>query len=480
MNLRRCFFDTLAVRRGKPCRSFLQKTRALALVILFFFAVPASAEAASLYLSPSSGSHAVGSAFTVHIYLSSADRAVNAASGAITFPPDKLEVVSLSKIGSVFGLWIQDPTFSNAAGTIGFEGIVLNPGFQGSKGKLLSVSFRVKSEGAAKASFSAGSVLANDGQGTEVASGLSGAHFTLVGSSAPEVPQGNSVPSPRIASSTHPDSDAWYASRDASFAWSVPSGVDAVRLLVGSIPNTAPTVSYTPAIASRTVKNLEDGIWYFHAQFRKGGEWGATAHYRVQIDTKEPEHFEIHEIQKTELTDTPRFLFDATDRGSGIARYEVRIDGGQPVEWFGSATSTYEATQLSTGSHTLSVRAFDRAGNARGATTLFTVPEPPVTTKAPPPAVPDVSKIARTRPAQSLSRGFWVPFAAGVAATVLSLAIFYLLGSVGRLRLKVQKAIRSSRRSVSDAFHDLQRGASVRETEKRVLKAIDEIARRVE
>lgn len=450
------------------------------MAILFFVAVPASAEAASLYLSPSSGSHAVGSAFTVNVYVSSTDRAVNAASGGIIFPPDKLEVVSLSKSGSVFGLWIQDPSFSNTAGTIGFEGIVLNPGFQGSSGKLLSVSFRVKSEGTAKASFSTGSVLANDGQGTEVASGLLGASFTLVGTTAPEVPTGNSVPAPRIVSSTHPDSDAWYASRDAAFAWSVPTGVDAVRLLVGVIPNASPTVSYTPAIASRTVKDLEDGVWYFHAQFRKGGEWGATTHYRVQIDTEDPEHFEIHEIQRAQPSDAARFLFDATDRGSGIARYEVRIDGGQSVEWFGTATSTYEVSQLSAGTHTLSVRAFDRAGHSREAMVPFTVTEAPAMPKVTPMVVMEAPKVVEQRTERTAPQGFWVPFAAGVATTVLSLVILYLLGSVRRLRLKVQKAIRSSRRNVSDAFHDLQSGASVRETEKRVLKAIDDISRRVE
>ena len=66
---------------------------------------------------------------------------MNAASGVISFPADKLEVVSLSKTGSVFTLWVQEPSFSNSAGTINFEGIVLNPGFIGAAGKTPTIKF---------------------------------------------------------------------------------------------------------------------------------------------------------------------------------------------------------------------------------------------------------------------------------------------------------------------------------------------------
>src|SRR3989344_4849624 len=99
-------------------------------VALFVFA-PVLAHAATLGFSPSSGSYTVGSVVTANIYVSSADQAMNAASGAISFPSDKLEVTSLSKTGSIFTLWVQEPSFSNSAGTVNFEGIALNPGFTG-------------------------------------------------------------------------------------------------------------------------------------------------------------------------------------------------------------------------------------------------------------------------------------------------------------------------------------------------------------
>src|SRR3989338_12449 len=89
------------------------------------------AQAASLYFIPASGSYEVGSALPVSVYVSSEDEAMNAVSGVVTFPADKLEISSLSKASSIFNLWVQKPTFSNTSGTVTFEGVVLNPGFRG-------------------------------------------------------------------------------------------------------------------------------------------------------------------------------------------------------------------------------------------------------------------------------------------------------------------------------------------------------------
>ena len=84
-------------------------------LLLFLGLLPSGAEAATLSFSPSFGSHASGNTFSVGVFVSSADQAMNAASGAISFPADKLEVISLSKTGSIFTLWVQEPSFSNSA-----------------------------------------------------------------------------------------------------------------------------------------------------------------------------------------------------------------------------------------------------------------------------------------------------------------------------------------------------------------------------
>lgn len=147
--------------------------------VLVFIAGANAAKAATLYFSPTSGSYDVGQAFSINVFVSSHDQAMNAASGIVSFPADKLEVASLSKGGSIISLWVLEPTFSNSAGTINFEGIVLNPGFTGSAGKIITINFKTKSAGDASLIFSSGTILANDGQGTNILTGMGSGSYTI-------------------------------------------------------------------------------------------------------------------------------------------------------------------------------------------------------------------------------------------------------------------------------------------------------------
>src|SRR3989344_4454087 len=96
-------------------------------LFLFNFLLSSYAFAATLYLSPATASHAVGSTFITTVYVDSTNTSINAVSGIINFPKDKIEVVSVSKTNTILGFWAQEPTFSNSEGTISFEGVILNP-----------------------------------------------------------------------------------------------------------------------------------------------------------------------------------------------------------------------------------------------------------------------------------------------------------------------------------------------------------------
>ncbi len=157
-----------------------------------FFLSAHLVSAASLYFSPQSVTRFAGNSFSVGIYVSSADTAMNAAQGAISFPNDKLEVISLSKNSSIINLWVQEPSFSNRDGAINFEGVVTNPGFQSSSGKILTVTFRAKDTGKASLSFLSGSVLANDGKGTNILNSLGRSIITLT-----EAPSAEAPPAPK-------------------------------------------------------------------------------------------------------------------------------------------------------------------------------------------------------------------------------------------------------------------------------------------
>lgn len=364
---------------------------------IFAFALlaitPQFAHAANLYFSPSSGSHAVGTTLSVSVYVSSADQAMNAASGVISFPSDKLEVTSLSKTGSIFSLWVQEPTFSNSAGTVNFESIVLNPGFTGAVGKIITINFRVKTAGQAPLAFSSGSALANDGKGTNILAGLGDAVFSLGGAVPTTVPESTTpgepgTPSaPEISSPTHPDPIKWYPLNTAAkFTWTLPSDVTGARLLVGRIPNAVPTVTYIPAINSKELDKLEDGIWYFSVRLRNGAGWGSISRFRFQIDTEKPTRFDLSEIERADLTEPrAKFIFDASDKTSGIDHYEIQIGNESPQVWRDDGSHRYETPALGSGNYTLIAKAIDKAGNSLANSAEFVVEalEPPTITDYP-------------------------------------------------------------------------------------------------
>ncbi|MBX4206368.1 cohesin domain-containing protein [Candidatus Parcubacteria bacterium] len=150
-----------------------------ALTLLAFLLIPWSVFADTIFVSPLTGTYGVGDTFTVRIMVSSPQQSINAISGVLSYPIDKLQVTSISKIGSVLSLWVQEPSFSNSKGTVSFEGIVPNPGFNESNGRVLAVNFRVVGTGPTDIRLTSGSLLANDGYGTNVLKTLGTASYLL-------------------------------------------------------------------------------------------------------------------------------------------------------------------------------------------------------------------------------------------------------------------------------------------------------------
>ena len=350
-------------------------------VLGLFFTLPSSAFAATLGFSPSTLSRTVGSTFSVSVYVASSDQAMNAASGVVSFSPATLEVVSISKAGSIMSLWVEEPSFSNANGTLNFEGIALNPGFKGSQGTILSITFRAKNSGQAPVSFSSGTVLANDGTGTNILTSMGSANFSITGASSQteeiqtpsvSVTSGNA---PVIISTTHPDQSKWYANSAPEFSWKLPSDAIEVRTLIGKSSSGVPTVKYAPPISSKKVDVLPDGVYYFSLQIRTSEGWAEIGRYRVNIDTTPPSPFSItFPHGRTGLEPQPVILFNTTDSGSGVSVYDVKIGSGGPARVAPPATSNpYPLPEQYPGTHTVTVTAIDEAGNARSASEDFTI-----------------------------------------------------------------------------------------------------------
>ncbi len=263
-------------------------------LIFGLFLVASIASAASLSLSPATGVYGSNQTFSVRVSVNTSGAAINAADGTIKFNPNELSVVSVSK-GSVFNLWTAEPTFSNSAGTISFSGGTPT-GYTGASGAVLNITFKTKGSGPTKVNFSSGSVLAADGRGTNVLTNMGGGTYTISAATsepAPEViieyvPPANTPGAPSVTSNTHPDSQAWYAKKDAELAWSLPAGVTAIRTLLDSSAGSIPSKVYDNPMSSITLTDLDEGVQYFHIQFQNADGWGRVTHYRLAVDSIAP------------------------------------------------------------------------------------------------------------------------------------------------------------------------------------------------
>lgn len=340
-------------------------------VLTLIFIFPSIALAGSIGFGPTGGEFAVGESFSVGVYVSSSDQSMNAASATIAFPSDLLEVTSLDQGGSIIQIWVTEPNFSNTTGTINFEGIILNPGFQGGSGKLITIHFRAKAPGEAAVNFLNGSILANDGKGSSILSGLGIAQFTIQGegvSKPPEITKPEktplSVPSEAIiSSSTHPDPEKWYQNSHAEVSWLLANDITGVSYLIDQNPITDPG-RISKGVISTASKDLDDGIWYIHVRLKNSQGWSTPAHYALRTDRSDPIDLVLDLIKPEEETD-PRvkLVMSAKDEVSGIDHFAISIDGLSPVNWVPDDLGYYQTEPLAPGGHAIIIKAVDKAGN---------------------------------------------------------------------------------------------------------------------
>lgn len=351
----------------------------LFLVCFLYFVFTPNVFAATLSLSPGTGVYTAGSSFTARVLVNTGADSINAAEGSLKFDPSVLQVVSLTK-GSVFSLWAVDPTYSNSAGTISFGG-GSPAGYKGSAGVVLSVTFRAKAAGTGKVTFNSGSVLAADGRGTNVLTSMNSGSYTIAAAEVPAEPEvieyvapPNTPAAPSVTSQTH-SSDGWSKLKEAQLTWNLPGSVTAVRTLLDTNSGSIPTKVYEPPIGSITLNDLEEGVQYFHIQFKNQDGWGRVAHYRLAVDSVAPTSFTIDDPESFDQTQPEQsFALVVADAASGPAYYMVQVDGGEPYRFEAeAATSTLTLAALKPGQHSLVIEAFDHAGNSLIATRSFVI-----------------------------------------------------------------------------------------------------------
>lgn len=357
----------------------LKRVFGTGLLILFFF-LAHNVEAATLSFTPAIGTYSENTSFSVGVYVGSLDTSMNAASGTVTFPTDKLQVVSVSKSNSIVDFWAQEPSFSNTSGTVKFEGVVLPPGFQGGNGRIITINFKGKASGVAEVKTVGGQVLANDGVGTSILSAATGAVFTIREAQVPapevidlekEIPIDETLPlidnettcesSALIYSTTHPG-QMWRKENTAIFSWDASDDVVASRIAFDKNPTTQPNVVSKPAIVEKKYENIADGTWYFHLSLQDNNGWSEPEHFKIEVDQTAPS-IELKEVARADLTN-PKPVIDLvlSDKTSCVKEFTVAVDG-VAVDYNKLPNGNLELETIEPGTHELSVLVHDRAGN---------------------------------------------------------------------------------------------------------------------
>lgn len=438
-------------------------------VLEFLFSV-CIANAATLSILPGTSTVAAGNIITLNVVVNSEGQAINNSDAVIQFPTDLLKVISVSKSSSIFSLWVQDPSFSNTTGQISFNGGIINPGYTGSNGNLISITFQAKKTGTASVLFSDASVRANDGLGTEVLTAKNGGTLNInapaltpVAPSKPlplsSTPSSSASTNLIISSATHPDQNAWYNVNDAVLAWKLPNGVKTVETSLDSDPNGLPQVSHTPAISSQEIPNIADGISYFHVRYLTSSGWSPVSNYKLQIDTMLPQDLVVNTSpnQNNQLS----VQMSASDSLSGIGHYTLQVDNGPsitalPDPTTGNATLTLEATPGM--SHVLTVVVFDRAGNMVQSVSAVNATEASTSAnKAPSTTQKQLLIQIGSYTTQLLS--VLIPLVA--LLILLLLLMYYAWHKLFRMRSRLRKDLEQSHLRIHQAFKTLSEEMAV-------------------
>lgn len=147
--------------------------------LFVLFVIPNLAHSATLFSSPGEIQAKTGDTFVVSINTNSEGVAINATSLDIKYDTSFLSVQGISRSNSIFNLWTVEPTHLATAGIIRFSGGLSNPGYTGSNGNIIKITFVAKKEGSTKVQLSNGLTLANDGLGTNVFKGAYGSNISI-------------------------------------------------------------------------------------------------------------------------------------------------------------------------------------------------------------------------------------------------------------------------------------------------------------
>lgn len=173
--------------------------------------------------------------------------------------------------------------------------------------------------------------------------------------------------SPSSFSTMAPASSQWVNTLRPTFTWGAPSDISALsyNLVIDGV-----TVGANLSGNSFTLTNsLTEGSHTWYVQAKDSVNQTSTSNTaNFSIDTTPPNAFSVNvSIQGP----TPTFTFSTSDNinGSGMANYDISVDGGS----YFTTSSPYLNGPLGDGGHTITVRAKDNVQNTTLSTATFSI-----------------------------------------------------------------------------------------------------------
>jgi hypothetical protein len=371
----------------------------------------ATTHAATLsFISDVSGA-SIGDTIDVSVRIDSQGQTVNAAQGTIQYPSSILQVASVDHSNSIFNIWAQEPSVNSSTGEISFLGGSTNS-FSGTSLYILDVKFTVKGSGLATLDFANAGVTSGDGTGANILDGTNPLSITIGGaagapsvtpSSTPAAASGTTTGSsgaggnasstaivpapvpvmrtavaatglpaaPVVSVPLYPQQGAWYnVVGDTIVQWDIPADVTQVETRVSHTKDTVAGTVQKELLTGQDIGVLAEGQWYVRVRFRNNIGWSSYTYYSIQIDTTPPLPFTVG-ISSTSSDDpAPEINFATSDSLSGIKDYAITVDG-TPLMTTASTTLTLPVQKP--GKHTLTVQAYDLAGNAVASSIAFEI-----------------------------------------------------------------------------------------------------------
>jgi len=317
-----------------------------------------AAGSATLSLSSNEIVFKAGDTFTIDIEAQANNEALDTVRAYVSFPADLLQATDAS-LGNLFPRTSPGSSIDNEAGEISIGGFTLDEPVNIS-GTFATLTFIVIKEGTAQITLLPTSRMISNGE-EKINASLLGSTMITIESVEEEIPEGAGALT--ILCESHPDINFWYKETNVNCTWGVEGGATEItKYYVAFDQDPLSELAEETQEKSFTRSDVTDGVWYFHVMgVHEGGVTTLIEHYPIRIDAVSPNPIlPTVSLEQALVGEPVELLFGTTDDGSGIAYYEVAINGGIYIP----QTSPFVLTNLEEGTYLFQVGAVDYAGNS--------------------------------------------------------------------------------------------------------------------